>query len=179
LDTSDDDAQVTIEEFIDCEPEEINQRQRIILVAKKFHSEVISAVLWLRDSEIDIECIRLTPHYDQSGILFVNPEIIIPLPEAKNYIQKKETKQKEQQRSCKSSFSLEKSNLEPDELRTRIMQSLIRSSDLTPRLRAFFEIVTQENRAYDREEVRKGLNEAGIGSDIGQSGRYLSKSRNS
>jgi len=174
LGTADDDAQVKIEEFIDCEPADLNQRQRIILVAKEFHSEVISAVLWLRDSEIDIECIRLTPHRDQSGGLFINPEIIIPLPEAKDYIQKKESKQKEQQRSGKSSFSLEKSNLEPDELRTRIIQSLARSSDLTPRLRAFLDLVTQEDRPYDREEVRKGLHEAGIGSDIGQAGRYLS-----
>ncbi len=172
--TADDDAQVKIEEFIDCEPEDLNQRQRIILVAKEFHSEVISAVLWLRDSEIDIECIRLTPHQDQSGGLFINAEIIIPLPEAKDYIQKKESKQKEQQRSGKSSFSLEKSNLEPDELRARVIQSLTRSSDLTPRLRAFLEIVTQEDRAYDRGEVRKGLHEAAIGSDIGQAGRYLS-----
>ncbi len=174
LGTDDDDAQVKIEEFIDCEPEDLNQRQRIILVANKFHSEVISAVLWLRDSEIDIACIRLAPHRDQSGGLFVNPEIIIPLPEARNYIQKKESKRKEQQRFGKSSFSLEKANLEPDELRTRIVQSLSRSSDLTPRLRAFFEIITQEDRPYDREEVRKALYEEGIGNDIGQAGRYLS-----
>ncbi len=104
LGTAADDAQVKIEEFIDCEPEDLNQRQRIILVAKEFHSEVISAVLWLRDSEIDIECIRLTPHLDQSGELFVNPEIIIPLPEAKDYIQKKESRQKEQQRLGKRSM---------------------------------------------------------------------------
>jgi hypothetical protein len=169
-----DDAQVKIEEFLDCEPEDLNDRQRIILVAKEFHSEVISAVLWLRDSEIDIECVRLTPHCDQSGALFINPEIIIPLPEAKDYIKKKETKQKEQHRSGKSSFSLEKSNLQPDELRSRIIQSLSRSSDLTPRLRAFLEIVAQEDRPYHRDEVKKSLYETGIGGDIGQAGRYLS-----
>ena len=61
LGTDGDDAQVKIERFINCEPEDLNQCQRIILVAKEFHSEVISAVLWLRESEIDIECIRLTP----------------------------------------------------------------------------------------------------------------------
>ena len=47
-------------------------------------------------------------------------------------------------------------------------------TNLTPRLRAFLEVVTTEDRPYDREEVRKGLHEAGIGSDIGQAGRYLS-----
>ena len=174
LGTDDDDAQVKIEEFINCEPEDLNQHQRIILVSKEYHSEVISAVLWLRESEIDIECIRLTPHLDETGTLFINPEIIIPLPEAKDYIQKKETKQKEQRRHGKSSFSLEKSNLESDELKARIVQSLIRSSDLTPRFRAFLEIISQEDRAYDRDEVKRGLYEAGIGTDIGQAGRYLS-----
>lgn len=174
LGTDGDDAQVKIEGFINCEPEDLNQRQRIILVAKEFHSEVISAVLWLRESEIDIECIRLTPYFDQEGELFINPEIIIPLPEAKDYIQKKESKQKELKQSGKSSFSLEKSNLEPDELKNRIVESLTRDSDLTPRFRAFMEIISQEDRIYNRDEVKQGLYEAGVGKDIGQSGRYLS-----
>lgn len=174
LGTDGDDAQVKIEGFINCEPEDLNQRQRIILVAKEFHSEVISAVLWLRESEIDIECIRLTPYFDQKGELFINPEIIIPLPEAKDYIQKKESKQKELKQSGKSSFSLEKSNLEPDELKNRIVESLTRDSELTPRFRAFLEIIGQEDRIYNRDEVKQGLYEAGVGNDIGQSGRYLS-----
>lgn len=174
LSTDADDAQVKIEEFINCEPEDLNQQQRIILVSKEFHSEVISAVLWLRESEIDIECIRLTPHRDAVGSLFINPEIIIPLPEAKDYIQKKETKQKEQRRHGKSSFSLEKSNLPPDELKQRIVQSLTRPSDLTERFRAFLEIISQEDRNYGRDEIKQGLYEAGIGNDTGQAGRYLS-----
>jgi len=174
LGTDGDDAQVKIEGFINCEPEDLNQRQRIILVAKEFHSEVISAVLWLRESEINIECIRLTPYFDQKGELFINPEIIIPLPEAKDYIQKKESKQKELKQSGKSSFSLEKSNLEPDQLKNRIVNSLTRDSDLTPRFRAFLEIISQEDRIYNRDEVKQGLYEAGVGNDTGQSGRYLS-----
>lgn len=174
LGTDDDDAQVRVEEFINVEPEELNDRQRIILVSKEFHSEVVSAVLWLRESEIDIECIRLTPHQDKAGTLFINPEIIIPLPEAKDYIQKKETKQKEQKRSGKSSFSLEKSNFPPTELKARIKQSLTRPSDLTPRFRAFLETICQEDRVYTREEVRQRLFEAGIGDEIGHAGRYLS-----
>ena len=36
LGTDIDDAQVKIEEFINCEPEDLNQRQRIILVSKEF-----------------------------------------------------------------------------------------------------------------------------------------------
>ena len=174
LSTDDDDAQVRIEDFINCEPEDLNLQQRIILVAKEFHSEVISAVLWLRESEINIECIRLTPYRDQDGGLFIKPEIIIPLPEAKDYIQKKESKQKEQRHPGRSSFSLEKSNLNPAELKQLIIESLTRPSDLTPRFRAFLEIISQEDRTYSREKVKQSLYEAGVGSDIGQSGRYLS-----
>jgi hypothetical protein len=116
----------------------------------------------------------LTPYFDQKGELFINPEIIIPLPEAKDYIQKKESKQKEQKQPGKSSFSLEKSNLEPAELKERIIESLTRPSDLTPRFRAFLEIISQEDGIYNRDEVKQGLSEAGVGNDIGQSGRYLS-----
>ncbi len=174
LGTDSDDAQEKIEDFIDAEPDAINEKQRIILVAKEFHSDVISAVLWLREYGIDIECVRLTPHLDIDNNLFINPEIIIPLPEAKTYIQKKETKQKELQRSKRSSFSLEKANLPEDVLRRKLLQSLNRDSDLTPRLRAFLEIIIEENRAYRREEIKQGLREAGIGKDVGQSGRYLS-----
>ena len=89
-------------------------------------------------------------------------------------LKKKETKQKEPRRSGKSSFSLEKSNLPDDELKARLIQSLTRPSDLTPRFRAFLEIIIQQDRTYDREEVKQGLYEAGIGNDIGQAGRYLS-----
>ena len=197
LGTDSDDAQARIEDFLDCEPEEINQKQRIILVSKDFHPEVVSAVLWLREYEVDIEgekateftqpvlwlreyevdieCIRLTPYKDdEDGTLFVNPEIIIPLPEAKDYIQKKESKQKEQRKPWKSSFSLEKSNLPREELKKRLIRSLTRQSDLTPRFRAFLEIIVQEDRPYGREEVKQALHESGIGKDIGQAGRYLS-----
>jgi len=174
LGTAADDAQVKIEEFINCEPKDLNKRQRIILVAKEFHSEVISAVLWLRESEIDIECIRLTPYFDQRGELFINPEIIIPLPEAKDYIQKKESKQKELKQPGKSSFSLEKSNFDTGELKERIVESLTRPSDLPPRFRVFLELISQEDRAYNRDELKKGLYEAGVGINIGQTGRYLS-----
>ena len=174
LGTNDEDAELQIETFIDNEPEDINKSQRILLVAKEFHSEVISAVFWLREAEINVVCVRLTPHLDSDGTLYINPEVIIPLPEAKDYIQKKESKQKDLKRTIRSSFSLEKSDFPDDELERRLIQSLQRKSDLTPRFRAFLEIINQEDRIYDREEVKQGLFESGIGENVGQSGRYLS-----
>lgn len=95
LNSDEEDARARIDEFIDEELEILNHSQRIILVSKEYHSDVISAVLWLRDYGIDIECLRLKPFIDDSGELFVQPDKIIPLPEAKDYIIKKERKQKE------------------------------------------------------------------------------------
>jgi len=174
LKSDEDEAQLRIEDFIDEEIDKLNEKQRIILVSKEFHSDVVSAVLWLRDYEIDIECMRLQLYLDRNNQLFITPDLIIPLPEAKDYIQKKETKQKEIKRSIKSSFSLEKSDLPNNELEKRLINTLLRKSDLTPRVVAFLEIITSEERHFEREEIKSMLFEKEIGKDIGQSGRYLS-----
>jgi hypothetical protein len=87
-------AQKAIEEFIDEDIETLNTEQRLILVSKEFNSEVISAVLWLRDFGVDIQCTRLAPFQDENGVLFIKPETIVPLPEAKDYIERKEAKQR-------------------------------------------------------------------------------------
>lgn len=83
-----------INEFIDVEAEGLNSEQRIILVAREFNSEVLSAVLWLREYGLDIQCTRLAPYVDADNELFIKPETIIPLPEAKDYIERKEFKQR-------------------------------------------------------------------------------------
>lgn len=175
LGSDEDEAQLKIEEFIDEEIENLNEKQRIVLVSKEFHSDVISAVFWLRDYEIDVVCVRLSPYLDGSGQLFITPDIIIPLPEAKDYIMKKEAKQKELKRSTRSSFSLEKSDLTDDELRKELIKTFQRKSNLTPRIIAFFEIISCEKRIFQRDEVKSRLfEEKHIGKSIGQAGRYLS-----
>ncbi len=92
LDSSEYEAQKKIEEFIAEDIENLNQSQRIILVSNEFNSEVISAVLWLRDFSVNIQCVRLAPYVDSCKQLFIKPDVIIPLPEAKDYIEKKEIK---------------------------------------------------------------------------------------
>lgn len=87
-------AQQEIEEFIEVDIENLNKSQRIILVSKEFNSEVISAVLWLREYGLNMQCTRLSPYLDSDRELFINPETIIPLPEARDYIEKKEVKQR-------------------------------------------------------------------------------------
>lgn len=88
------DATKKIEEFIDTDIELLNAKQHIILASKEFNSEVISAVLWLREYGIDIQCTRIAPFIDSDGELFIKPETIIPLPEAKDYIERKEVKRR-------------------------------------------------------------------------------------
>ncbi|MBE2190239.1 MAG: hypothetical protein IAE98_12325, partial [Candidatus Kapabacteria bacterium] len=175
LGTTVDEAETKIEKFIEAEDfESLNVNQRIILVSKEFHSDVISAVLWLRDSGIVISCVRFTPYIDELGNLFIAPTKIIPLPEAEDYLIKKEKKQKEEHQSKSSSFSLEKSEYDYETLKTEIKSSLTRKSDLIPRLIAFLMIILEENKKYDREIVKDKLMEKGIGENIGQTGRYLS-----
>jgi hypothetical protein len=176
LEKDEDEAERRIEEFIEAESfEELNQNQRIILVSRDFHSDVVSAVLWLRDFGVDISCVRFTPYLDEDENLFISPTKIIPLPEAEDYLIKKERKQKEVRQTKSSSFSLEKSNYDNEKLFREIESSLTRKSDLTPRVIAFLEIILSANRTFDREELKRKLfEEKGVGEDVGQAGRYLS-----
>ena len=94
LNKSESDAKKSIGEFIDADIEMLNKKQRIILASREFNSEVISAVLWLREFDVDIQCTRLAPFVDSDGELFIKPETIVPLPEAKDYIERKAVKQR-------------------------------------------------------------------------------------
>lgn len=57
---------------------------RIILVSEDFSKELTTAVLWLREREMDIRCIRLRPYQDGKSRL-VDVQQVIPLPEAQDY----------------------------------------------------------------------------------------------
>ena len=68
------------------EPEEENFAPdvRIILVSEDFGKELTTAVLWLRERDIDIRCVRLRPYQDGEKRL-IDVQQIIPLPEANEY----------------------------------------------------------------------------------------------
>lgn len=68
------------------EPEEDSFAQdvRILLVSEDFSKELTTAVLWLRQRDIDIRCIRLRPYLDGEKC-FIDVQQIIPLPEANDY----------------------------------------------------------------------------------------------
>jgi hypothetical protein len=57
---------------------------RILLVSEDFGKEITTAVLWLRDRDIDIRCVRIIP-YDDGNRRLVDVHQIIPLPEANDY----------------------------------------------------------------------------------------------
>ena len=175
LGSDEDEAESKIEEFIDDENfENLNSSQRLVLVSKDFHSDIVSSVLWLREYGIDISCIKLTPYTDKNGTLFIIPSKIIPLPEAEDYLIKKEKKQKEIKHSKSSSFSMEKSDYDDEKLKKELISSLTRKSVLIPRVVEFLKIINSENRTFDREEIKQKLSIKSIGNDIGQTGHYLS-----
>jgi hypothetical protein len=60
------------------------QDVRILLVSEDFSKELTTTVIWLRDRDLDIRCIRLKPYMD-GGRKLVNVQQIIPLPEASEY----------------------------------------------------------------------------------------------
>lgn len=60
------------------------------------------------------------------------------------------------------------------ELRERLTETLERETPLTPRLKVFFRILLSERRKFKREEIKELLREAGVGSNKGGAGTYLS-----
>ena len=92
-----DEARPRLLTFLDWdEPDEgtFAEDVRIILVAADFSKELTTAVLWLRDREIDIRCIRFRPYLDNTTTM-VDVQQIIPLPEAHDY--QVQLREKEQQ----------------------------------------------------------------------------------
>lgn len=77
-------------EFID-----FDNQPRIILVANDFKEETLATVLWLRDVGADITCVKLEAYElkDNKNIV-ITPTVIIPLPEAKDYMIQVEEKKK-------------------------------------------------------------------------------------
>jgi len=118
--------------------------------------------------------IKLEPFIDDNNELFIKPEKIIPLPEAKDYIVKKETKIRQNKTTGRSVYSLDKSEYSDDLLLKKLSEVFDRKSDLIPRLKVFIQILLNENKTFTRDEIKEKLFENKIGDNIGQAGRYLS-----
>ena len=72
--------------------EELDDKPRIMIVATDFRLEVTASVLWLRKFGLDISCIKLTPHKIGDDRIGIVSSVLIPLPEAEEYIIKAEKK---------------------------------------------------------------------------------------
>jgi len=72
---------ITNEEF-----EEFSERPRIILVSRQFRPEVTASVLWLRQFGLDISCVRLLPYDMGDGNIAFESHVLIPLPEARDFV---------------------------------------------------------------------------------------------
>ncbi len=68
--------------------------QRIIFVAANFRKEVTSTVLWLRDHNVDIKCMKLTP-YIHDSYLYLDTEQILPIQDIGDYQIKLSAKRQE------------------------------------------------------------------------------------
>ncbi len=78
-----DTAEQQILEFIEEDSiEEINKKQRLILVSHRFAKEVTSAINWLVSNyKIEIRCVQLIPYYDQDKeTYYLESQLILPLP---------------------------------------------------------------------------------------------------
>ncbi|WP_374972403.1 hypothetical protein [Spongiibacter marinus] len=89
-------AKEQIIEFVESDSfSELSTKPRIILCSEGFSQEITTTVLWLRDSEIDISCVSITP-YKLNDTIIVVPKVVIPLEEARQYLI--DIKRKEEER---------------------------------------------------------------------------------
>jgi hypothetical protein len=79
---------------------------RIVLVSEGFSKELTTAVLWLRDRDIDIRCIRLRPYVADAKTL-VDVQQVIPLPEAQDYMVRIREKEQEERKNRAERWSAE------------------------------------------------------------------------
>ncbi|SMQ69708.1 Protein of unknown function DUF91 [Altererythrobacter xiamenensis] len=83
-----DEAQAAILKFLGWDgPDEdqFGQDTRIILASANFSKELTTAVLWLRDRDIDIRCVRLQPYRMADGPVLLDVQQLIPLPETASF----------------------------------------------------------------------------------------------
>jgi hypothetical protein len=104
------DAEARVRDFLHSdELPQLDNHPRIILAAGSMDdSELTSCVLWLRSFGVDISCVELTPYRlpEATDVLMV-PRVIIPLPEARDFVISVEQKEvtKVQEAKAKGAYS--------------------------------------------------------------------------
>ncbi len=119
-DLTEDNAKSQIIEFVESDTfSELTIKPRIILCSEGFSQEITATVLWLRESDIDISCITITPYKVDDNIIIV-PKIVIPLPEAKQYLIDIKRKEEHEHSSKKT---------RPKTMKILIDNNLVRTGD--------------------------------------------------
>lgn len=83
-----DGAKASILEFLawsSVDEDQFAQDTRIVLASADFSKELTTAVLWLRERDIDIRCVRLKPYRMSDGTVLLDVQQIIPLPETASF----------------------------------------------------------------------------------------------
>lgn len=114
-------AKDQIVEFVETDSfTELSNKPRIILCSEGFSQEITATVLWLRDSDIDISCVKITPYRLDDKVVIV-PKVVIPLEEAKQYLI--DIKKKEEVKE-----NLERKN-RPKTMKILIENNLVKEGD--------------------------------------------------
>ena len=91
-DSSEEAALEEITDFIRSEDfEDFDSAPRIIIASGGFREDTLASVLWLRNMGLDITCIRIEA-FALGDDIAIRPTVIIPLPEAKDYVVSTERK---------------------------------------------------------------------------------------
>jgi len=88
-------AESEIRDFVE-DPgfEKIDSQPRIILAAGSFGDPgLTSSVLWLRTFRLDIRCVELAPYKLPDNRVILVPRVLIPLPEAEDFVVRVEEKE--------------------------------------------------------------------------------------
>jgi len=75
--------------------EEFGSEVKIILASADFSTEITTSALWLREQQIDIRCVKISPH-NHNGALIVQVEQVIPVQSAEEYQVREREKLSEQ-----------------------------------------------------------------------------------
>lgn len=96
---SETEAKGQLVEFVESDSfTELSNKPRIILCSEGFSQEITATVLWLRDSDVDISCVKITPYKVDEQIIIV-PKVVIPLEEARQYLIDIKRKEEEREQS--------------------------------------------------------------------------------
>ena len=100
-------------DFIENEDfEQLDDKPRIMLVAKDFRPEVTTAVLWLRKFGIDLSCVKLSPYKIDEDRIGLVSSILIPLPQ--EVVGDHQTVNAYEYAKSGAAIIIEQANLEPN-----------------------------------------------------------------